>query len=555
MTVESDLITRWRKTIEFYEALRYAAAETGGSAFSSKSLIELTADFEGMLGGTQYDGIKRDLFAARSAVVATFKVAERTFARHVFDYKEVSAAEITSDTFDDCWTQLFRYYAENAKRVASRGFVFGTPTAGGSNVGTGTVVRCNVDAWGFTRENQTPDAKLLRCENDATSAGGGIPGEEEFSIRSTSVVGRDGLEEEGSGKSTSDDGNFKGLTARTTASFGLLNPSFSTSEPAGPTAVPADLGGWESNVAISGTTYELVNDGYRGSFGDNETFMALRCKSFAFILSQVLTNPRFEEDVPYYRHIAVRRKSSADGTLKFRLGRAEATVSLATLTNDVWYIFSVSDSTAWYKNFGEADLALEIERSGGSTGSFDVDDVTIGQFQPFDGGFYAVVGGATLFQVEDKFTFTDAVYGTAINQEWFWRALGLYLPSCPSATATAPTAVLAGVGAGNVDNGAHTYTRVWVDVNGIESPESSTVAVTVVDKTADGKVTVARVAASPGTHIAYWRIYRSKAATTTPRYKLADVAIGTATYLDNTADASLPTTTPPTHTVSFLDPP
>lgn len=551
MTAEDDVITRWKKSIEFYEALRYGAAVDGGIAFSTKSLVQLTEDFEGELGGTQFRGVDDDFYAVRFAVATALKTAATTFARHVFDYKSVLG--FAGDTFNDLWTQLFRYYAENNKRVLSRGFVFGTPTADGDNVGDGAVNRCNVDAWGFTLEKQTPDAKEFRCEFDASS--GTLVHEEEFSIHSTTAEGVDALVEAGSGKVSAS--NLKAISARNSTFFGLQNPSFSTSTPAGPTAAPTDLGGWSSNVTIDGTNYEVVSDYYRGFFGDTAP-MALRCKATDFILSQTLTSAKFDLGTAYYRHVAVRRKNSADGTLTLRLGRHEKTVDLTTLTNNQWTLLKVTSETgAWHKNFGEADLTLEIERADGTVGEVDVDDVCIGEFQGFDGGLYAIVGGPATFQVDDVFTFTDAAYSTAINQTWFWRVLGLYFPSCPTAPAQ-PTAALAGAGAGNVDNGTHRYWTSYTDVNGIESGLSPAIAadVTVADKTTDGKVTVTR-GALPGTttHLASWNVYRSSTpASNTAKLVQSGIALGTASITDNLADANLGAT----HggqSITFADPP
>lgn len=558
MTAEDNLITRWRKNIEFFEALRYAAAENGGSAFSTKSLLQLTDDFEGMLGGTQFGGIDSDLFAARAIVSQALDVAETTFARHVFDYKSIQG--FAGNTFSELWPQLFRYYAENNRRVASRGFVFqvdGGSAAGPSpNVGNGGIRRLNVDAFGFTLEAQTPDSKLLRCERDSTT-GTNIQ-EEEFSIKSITPVGRDLLDERGSGKIG--EKNFAGISARTTTNFRILNPSFSDSTPAGPTAAPTELGGWGSNVPISGTNYEVINDYYRGSFGDDAP-MALRCKALAFILSQTLSGEKFDLETGYYRHIAVRRKASADGTITLRLGRGSTTVNLTSLVNDVWTIIRVDDldPSAWARNFAQPSMQLQVERSGGATvGYFDIDDITVGAFGEFDGGLWAVVGGSIAFQVEDTLGFVDSApasaAGASVNQDWFWRQLGLYLPSCPPSPAAAPTDVLAGAGAGNVDNGTHVYVKTWVDQRGLESgPSAVSAVVTVVDKTTNGKVTVGRGEGFPNGSITAWRIYRSKAGTVTPLF-FVGISAG-ASFTDNVADASLPATQPPAAAVTFRDPP
>jgi len=111
--------------------------------------------------------------------------------------------------------------------------------------------------------------------------------------------------------------------------------------------------------------------------------------------------------------------------------------------------------------------------------------------------------------------------------------------------ASAPTVALAGAGAGNVDNGAHTYTVTFVTAVG-ETSGANTVAVTVVDKTVDGRVSITSIPTSSNALVTARNIYRSKAGTATPLYYLTQIGDNTTTtYTDNTADASLSSTTVP----------
>ncbi len=109
--------------------------------------------------------------------------------------------------------------------------------------------------------------------------------------------------------------------------------------------------------------------------------------------------------------------------------------------------------------------------------------------------------------------------------------------------ASAPAVALAGVGAGNVDNGVHGY-RVACVTSRTTSTWSDAVTVTVVDKTTNGKVNVTSVATcANGTART---IYRTKVSGTTaagPYYLLTTLADNvTTSFLDNVADASLSAT-------------
>jgi len=104
---------------------------------------------------------------------------------------------------------------------------------------------------------------------------------------------------------------------------------------------------------------------------------------------------------------------------------------------------------------------------------------------------------------------------------------------------TAPSAALAGAGAGNVNNGAHKYYVTYYAAGTYEtnlSPVSN--IVTVVNNTTNGKVTVT-IPVSTNPFVIYRRIYRTKAGGSAVFF-LANVTNNTAvTYTDNTADASL----------------
>lgn len=113
-----------------------------------------------------------------------------------------------------------------------------------------------------------------------------------------------------------------------------------------------------------------------------------------------------------------------------------------------------------------------------------------------------------------------------------------YLPSAPAAPG-APTLALAGAGAGDVNDGAHTYAVTVLDVNSVESPVGTTAAITVVDKTTNGQVSLTAIPLGPTNSVSR-KIYRSAAGTTTPLKLLTTIADNsTTTYTDSTADGSL----------------
>ena len=124
----------------------------------------------------------------------------------------------------------------------------------------------------------------------------------------------------------------------------------------------------------------------------------------------------------------------------------------------------------------------------------------------------------------------------------FARRWPIAFPSGPAKPTTNCAGALAGAGAGNVDNGTHSYKYTFIASDLKESGGADVSnTVTVADKTVDGKVDLSSIDTGPaGT--TKRRIYRTiaGAAVTGPWKFLAEIADNvTTTYQDNIADANL----------------
>lgn len=114
---------------------------------------------------------------------------------------------------------------------------------------------------------------------------------------------------------------------------------------------------------------------------------------------------------------------------------------------------------------------------------------------------------------------------------------------------TAPTAALAGAGAGNVDNGVHRYAVTFVTADGETSSGDVSSAITVADKTVNGKVSLTSIPLG-GSAVTSRKLYRTIAGGST-YLLLATVSDNTTTtYTDNTADSSLGAQVPSTNTTA-----
>lgn len=112
---------------------------------------------------------------------------------------------------------------------------------------------------------------------------------------------------------------------------------------------------------------------------------------------------------------------------------------------------------------------------------------------------------------------------------------------------TALTAALADDGAGNVEDGVHRYRVTFVTADGETEGGTISDALTVADKTSDGKVSLTAIPLG-GSAVTSRKVYRTEADASD--YKLLTTIADntTTTYTDNTADAGLGAGCPTTNT-------
>lgn len=564
---ESALKIMFNDTIRVYEQLRRFASDNSSGTITN--FLATQATLQGDTANGDYvpellarvtstrnriDGALRESAAAMDSCL-------RMYAQVLSNVPEIDAQSIISRLYDDA--------IANNKRVTSRGFLFGAYTNVGSPVGTGVIYRNNKDENGLAIENQHADTKNARCISDASSGAAGR-NEEVFEVRG-SQASRDSLALSGSGARIT----AAAISARASAQL-MQNPSFSTV--GGTATVPTSIPGWTSSVTVNAANYQFLDGSvggtvspavqgsiiYRDFPGDSIPY-ALQCLNTAgWSLTQSLevNRPNLSTSTPYFLSFAFKKSASnADGTLTLSLGGSTistTSLSSAPYNDTAWHVVVLGDTIGvpgranWYKNFNAANLTMTISRQGSSVGTITIDDVIFAPMVSFDGSWYTFLGGSTQWKRYDQYTWADSSDSFAQSQiqTWLWRSYGRYYPACPPNISATPSVALLGGGAGNVDNGAHSYQYSSVDLFGQESAPTSTVAVTVVDKTTNGKVFVTALTGA-NTAFAHYNIYRSKAATTTPLY-LVGTTTGS-TFTDNIADSALPATVPVTG-VTWLEP-
>lgn len=319
---------------------------------------------------------------------------------------------------------LFRLYEDfvtNSKSVKSRAFTFATPAAI-TGTGDGVITRLNTDANAQDIENQTPDRKDARCRADAMS--GAQQHEEVFELTS-GAASRDlipGIT--GSGLTDT----IKAVSGAD-AQRQLSNPSFSSftgTAGSSPTAVE----GWTEGTNFSNfTMLQTAADVYRGYRGDT-TPTSIRFDAVDS-LTQALTvrDADYGTLTPYYLQIAIKRNSTATGSISLTLGSKTKVVDIATLADGAWNIIRLEqDEDAWFTNWNNAAPTVKIDVTTLAVGTVTVDDVILVPYVQFDGSWYVIVGGQAPFLVDDVSNWTDTATDAGIVQRMFWRAFNFYLP-------------------------------------------------------------------------------------------------------------------------------
>jgi len=113
----------------------------------------------------------------------------------------------------------------------------------------------------------------------------------------------------------------------------------------------------------------------------------------------------------------------------------------------------------------------------------------------------------------------------------------------------APSIALAGAGAGSVDNGSHRYLVTFVTAGGETEAGTPSVALSVVDKIANGKVSVTAIPLG-GSAVTARKLYRTQSGGGTYLLLATLADNSTTSYTDNTPDSALGAGAPAVNTTT-----
>ena len=424
-------VTLFRAAVKYLEYIENAAASTSPSQVTNYDAI-VTANI-----GDLTEQVAAAIRTHRSACSSTLSpsAVQGVLAPVLAEWAlAIGAPEGRSISPQRALFRLQEYFVTNSKSLNAREFTLGSVTAGGSNVGTGTVRRLNVDHDDFPLEGGHAEVKTLTCRQDPLQVD---VGEEVFEFAGA-VPKNDFLVVTGSGPQ----GQLVAATTRSTEAF-LTNPSFSQVAGVLPTAgnevtcVATDtVTGWVLTTAANAKT--SVDTVYR----DRVSTPSTQRISLKFTDNNTITQtfsaqkrPVWKPRVPYYVQVAIYRKTAATGNIVITFGASSVTVALSSLTDDAWTPIPLTlDKRLYHKNFSTNAPVFSIAyASAGASKLVYFDDVIIKEMDFVDGRWWAVVGGATPFKRLDTFTFTDSVNGTRGKcSYWLHHRSGLALDPASS---------------------------------------------------------------------------------------------------------------------------
>jgi len=387
---------------------------------NSPNLITLQDTLEQALEGDHTPAVASSVAGVRSAIASGITPARVRAALDPLLLTYCKVFDLKASSGTEAIIRLYKYFIDNSKDVNGREFTFGTPTAYGSNVGSGTIRRLTVDADNMPIEVGLPEAMRADCVADQGSVD---IHREQFEFR-TADASIDGLEKLGTGLSRT----IAGVAGEDSL---VRNASFSYGTSA------TSLDDWDFDAGAVATTTKDTTNYYRSAGPSDTTPAAINLGAQSVTLAQHINENRIKlyPDRPYYLQLAWNRSvGSAEGTLAIYLGAATTNVAVAAQSG--WQVLYLPATAAncWWKGYKENDLDVKIAWTR-TAGNLLIDEVILCEWTPFRGQYYVVAGGATPFLLRDYFTWTDTAT-EAINQYWIQYAYGLYLPTVSDGSET-----------------------------------------------------------------------------------------------------------------------
>lgn len=430
----ADLFADLGKLVKHVNLLGTEAANLATDRAEIETQFESTAQQDKIKNlRAQFDSLRNGHFNLRSqlATIAQNRLRDRTTI--------VNELELQKDDLATVMDALILNMVASAEDIDASVVTIGSVTAGGANVGNGTVLIDKV-LDGVTRPGQgmfahpsmngvasqlaVSETVTVTVIRDSYGSGGVTEGFEQLGIKGE-VVGPGGLwvdPEGGSGPGPS----FRTANANTLLT-GRDMESFVSNLPTGWTLYLGTAGTHIAQTTTAGQFYrgasalKLIGDGAQGGMG-------------------VYQQPPLSRLVPLKRYcVTFRYKASATDTATQHLtvqfegtGYTAASSEKVDVTGDNW-------PTSWtlgsfYINLpavlpSDFQLVVKLTGTPAAGKTMYIDDVCLTEVVWHGGLNFVAVAGATPFVEADKFTSAIANDQEGVFQEFFRRAMGRQLPS------------------------------------------------------------------------------------------------------------------------------
>ena len=352
-----------------------------------------------------------------------------------------------ADTAEAIFAEVYEYLIDNSGSIESRVFSNGSVSAGGSNVGDGTVRRVLVDPEGHAIQNRHAQVVTFRCRQDVNL--GTLRNGARFSVKGT---GRDRLGRFLPYKSASTKGGggeqFMSSHHASTAGNLILNGSFDEVQVAAGQPTTGNDAALASGDTISNWTVATgaitdftssVDSVYREEPGVSVSKLLIFEDNAKLTQNWDALGISAVVGTCYWPQIALQRKSSCDGAFNARLGALTFTIAdiTATLTNNVWTLLvPTANENLYGQNLTESGATNEVELSGRTTGLLWVDSFQATPMPTFVKIPHAPVSGATDTLKKDTYSFTDTLSAEGKIALLIFLFFGAHLPH--NATPTIP---------------------------------------------------------------------------------------------------------------------
>ena len=443
---EAELQTQWKNVVDVLETFR--AHVDGTLAGSGGKWDTLLQSLEGEYTPQELANFVNS-FRAGCSDLMTPSRASQALTPILFDYAIVIDSDATGTqgfgtgqrTLSQMFRALYDWFVAKSYTVESRAITYDTATAGGSNVGNGTISRLTVDENAFNLEACTVEKKLFKCVADKHS---GVNENAEVFESIGEAASFDSVQRASFGSGVSANTTIVAKNAGSGNGGSLLtNSSFSIFDA---TATPK-FTGWTESAGGASIAQNTANV-YRSHPGaSTDASLAITGGAGTVTLKQPLSSMRvrrLDADTAYQLRLMFNRQAgtAAGGTLTIRCGSNSKSVSIAAQTgwNELVLDF---DENLWFRQFNQDVMDVEIEWSSSTSGTLYVDDVIFAPLDLIDGTYWWLCGNASApaaFLVDDIFEFTDTGGAPATGkiQWWLWVSGFGYLPSSGSPTLVDP---------------------------------------------------------------------------------------------------------------------